>query len=202
MGNKRYWNKLSCANKKTPNPHLVYSISIPEHILQRTDWEKDDLIGFQLSKGYSKARFSIELRNLSKEKEPYASLTFLQAEEQHKDFLKKITTRNRGNFSKDLQKILIEQGKNKIKKREKEAEKRSKEAGEKLEELSLVALRDEIERKKETNKERIKQVEKGNERRLKVVKKFLEEELKEKEKMLKKLMKTLRKTTNKPKTLA
>ena len=180
MGKERYWNKLGCAEKKGPNPHKVYSVSIPEHIIRRTNWEKEDLIGFQLYKGYAKSRFAIELRNLSKD----------QAEEQNKDFLKKITKRNKDNFSEKMQEIFIERKKNKIKKKERQIKEEIKEGGKKLENMAIKALKEEIKHKKETNKERTKQVKEGNKRRLESLKKFLKEDLQEREEMLKKLLKS------------
>jgi len=212
MGKERYWNKLRFEKKKNPNPHTVYSVSIPEHLTKKTKWEKGDLIGFQIYEGYAKSRFSIELRNLSKEEEPYASLTFLQAEEQNKDFLKKITTRNKGNFSKDMQEIFNERKSNKIQKKEKEQIKEIKETEGRLNEMALIALKKEIEYKKEINKKRIKQFKEGNKSRIEntkkqnknnltILKKFLKKELQEREEMLKKFSKTPQKRPITPKPI-
>ncbi len=102
---KRYWNKLNCTSKKKPNKHKVYSISIPEHIVKRTNWKGGDFIGFQLFENTEEKTYSIELRNLSKEKKPYADMFFIQMGEELKEFIKKITPKNMRNFSKDLQEL-------------------------------------------------------------------------------------------------
>jgi hypothetical protein len=210
VGRERYWNKLRFQKKKHPNPHTVCSVSIPEHIIKRTGWEEGDSIGFQLYKGYAKSRYAIELRNLSKEEEPYASLTFLQAEEQNKNFLKKITPKNQKNFSEDIQIWINTLKEKKVRKRKKEQKEKVKQAEGKLNKLAIEALKKEIQYKKEINKKRIQQFKEGNKSRIDRtkaynkhglirLKKFLKDDLKEREEMLQKLLKTPQKRPITPK---